>query len=90
MLYNDLNHDGIRETNEPGISVWQIYIDQNPHDPHAPLAGTIFVVNADAKLLRVFEAVQGRLDVLGPAAQIGQRRFQNLAARQLVEQQTVE
>ena len=30
----------------------QIYIGQNPRDPHAPLAGTIFVVNADAQLLR--------------------------------------
>jgi sugar lactone lactonase YvrE len=30
----------------------QIYIGQNPRDTHAPLAGTIFVVNADAKLLR--------------------------------------
>lgn len=30
----------------------QIYIGQNPRDVHAPLAGTIFVVNADAKLLR--------------------------------------
>lgn len=30
----------------------QIYIGQNPRDPHAPLAGTIFVVNADARLLR--------------------------------------
>jgi sugar lactone lactonase YvrE len=30
----------------------QIYIGQNPRDPHAPLAGTIFVVDADAKLLR--------------------------------------
>lgn len=29
----------------------RIYIGQNPHDPHAPLAGTIFVVDADAKLL---------------------------------------
>ena len=30
----------------------QIYIGQNPRDAHAPLAGTIFIVNADAKLLR--------------------------------------
>ncbi len=30
----------------------QIYIGQNPHDVKAPLAGTIFVVNAEAKLLR--------------------------------------
>lgn len=30
----------------------QIYIGQNPHDPKAPLAGTIFVVNAAGQLLR--------------------------------------
>jgi gluconolactonase len=30
----------------------QIYIGQNPRDVHAPLAGTIFVVNADGHLLR--------------------------------------
>jgi|SRR6185312_12134883 len=30
----------------------QIYIGQNPRDPHAPLAGTIFVVDAGAHLLR--------------------------------------
>lgn len=30
----------------------QIYIGQNPHDLHAPLAGTIFVVNSDGQLLR--------------------------------------
>ncbi|HWS66143.1 MAG TPA: SMP-30/gluconolactonase/LRE family protein [Steroidobacteraceae bacterium] len=30
----------------------QIYIGQNPRDVHAPLAGTIFVVNADGRLLR--------------------------------------
>ncbi len=30
----------------------RIYIGQNPRDPHAPLAGTIFVVNADGRLLR--------------------------------------
>jgi gluconolactonase len=30
----------------------EIYIGQNPHDPKAPLAGTIFVVNADGQLLR--------------------------------------
>jgi gluconolactonase len=29
-----------------------IYIGQNPRDIHAPLAGTIFVVNAQGKLLR--------------------------------------
>ena len=30
----------------------EIYIGQNPRDPHAPLAGIIFVVNAEGKLLR--------------------------------------
>jgi gluconolactonase len=30
----------------------QIYIGQNPHDVHAPLAGTIFVVNSEGQLLR--------------------------------------
>jgi len=30
----------------------QMYIGQNPRDPKAPLAGTIFVVNADGHLLR--------------------------------------
>ena len=30
----------------------EIYIGQNPRDVHAPLAGTIFVVNADGALLR--------------------------------------
>jgi sugar lactone lactonase YvrE len=30
----------------------EIYIGQNPRDPHAPLAGIIFVVNADGKLVR--------------------------------------
>jgi gluconolactonase len=30
----------------------QIYIGQNPRDPHAPLAGTIFVVDSDGRLLR--------------------------------------
>jgi gluconolactonase len=29
-----------------------IYIGQNPRDPHAPLAGKIFVVSPDGKLLR--------------------------------------
>lgn len=29
-----------------------LYIGQNPRDPKAPLAGTIFVVNADGQLLR--------------------------------------
>ncbi len=30
----------------------QIYVGQNPRDVHAPLAGTVFVVNADGQLLR--------------------------------------
>jgi gluconolactonase len=30
----------------------ELYIGQNPRDPHAPLAGTIFVVDAQGKLLR--------------------------------------
>jgi len=30
----------------------RIYIGQNPRDPHAPLAGTIFVVDAGGRLLR--------------------------------------
>jgi gluconolactonase len=29
-----------------------LYIGQNPRDPHAPLAGTIFVVDASGRLLR--------------------------------------
>jgi gluconolactonase len=31
----------------------QIYIGQSPRDPHAPLAGKIFVVGPDGKLLRM-------------------------------------
>jgi gluconolactonase len=30
----------------------QIYVGQNPRDVHAPLAGTIFVLNAEGQLLR--------------------------------------
>jgi sugar lactone lactonase YvrE len=30
----------------------RLYIGQNPRDPHAPLAGTIFVVNGEGRLLR--------------------------------------
>jgi gluconolactonase len=33
----------------------QLYIGQNPRDPHAPLAGTIFVVDAQGKLLRTLK-----------------------------------
>jgi gluconolactonase len=32
-----------------------LYIGQNPKEPKAPLAGTIFVVNADGKLLRTLK-----------------------------------
>jgi gluconolactonase len=32
-----------------------LYIGQNPRDVHAPLAGTIFVVNAQGKLLRTLK-----------------------------------
>lgn len=33
----------------------EIYIGQNPRDVHAPLVGTIFVVNSDGKLLRTLK-----------------------------------
>jgi gluconolactonase len=33
----------------------EIYIGQNPRDIHAPLAGTIFVVNSAGKLLRTLK-----------------------------------
>ncbi|MBV8308256.1 MAG: SMP-30/gluconolactonase/LRE family protein, partial [Gammaproteobacteria bacterium] len=33
----------------------QLYIGQNPRDVHAPLAGTIFVVDAAGKLLRTLK-----------------------------------
>jgi sugar lactone lactonase YvrE len=33
----------------------ELYIGQNPRDIHAPLVGTIFVVNADGKLLRTLK-----------------------------------
>ena len=33
----------------------QLYIGQNPRDPHAPLAGTIFVVDAAGALLRTLK-----------------------------------
>ncbi|MBV8784471.1 MAG: hypothetical protein JOZ67_09810, partial [Gammaproteobacteria bacterium] len=32
-----------------------LYIGQNPRDVHAPLAGTIFVVDAAGKLLRTLQ-----------------------------------
>jgi gluconolactonase len=49
-LTNNVGHiypDGVK-IDSKGL----IYIGQNPRDVHAPLAGTIFVVNADAQLLR--------------------------------------
>jgi gluconolactonase len=49
-LTNNVGHiypDGVKID-----SKGDIYIGQNPRDVHAPLAGTIFVVNADGKLLR--------------------------------------
>ena len=49
-LTNNVGHiypDGVKID-----SRGQIYIGQNPRDIHAPLAGIIFVVNADGKLLR--------------------------------------
>jgi gluconolactonase len=33
----------------------KIYIGQSPRDVHAPLVGTIFVVNAEGKMLRTFK-----------------------------------
>jgi gluconolactonase len=33
----------------------QLYIGQNPRDPHAALAGTIFIVDAQGKLLRTLK-----------------------------------
>ena len=47
------------------------------------------VANADAKLLVVLEAVQHRVDVLGAAAQFGQRLPQRLPAGQLVQHEAV-
>ncbi len=49
-LTNNVGHiypDGVKID-----SKGRIYIGQNPRDVHAPLAGTIFVVNADGQLLR--------------------------------------
>ena len=47
------------------------------------------VAHADAQLLRVLEAVQDRIQVLGPAAQLGQRCVEHRARRQLVQHQAV-
>ncbi len=33
----------------------RLYIGQNPRDPRAPLAGTVFVINAEGKLLRTLK-----------------------------------
>jgi gluconolactonase len=52
-LTNNVTHiypDGVK-MNSKG----ELYIGQNPRDVHAPLAGTIFVVNADGKLLRTLK-----------------------------------
>jgi gluconolactonase len=52
-LTNNVGHiypDGVKID-----SKGHIYIGQNPRDVHAPLAGTIFVVNADGKLLRTLK-----------------------------------
>jgi gluconolactonase len=49
-LTNNVGHiypDGVKID-----SRGEIYIGQNPRDIHAPLAGVIFVVNAEGKLLR--------------------------------------
>jgi gluconolactonase len=52
-LTNNVTHifpDGVK-INSKG----EFYIGQNPRDIHAPLAGTIFVVNAEGKLLRTLK-----------------------------------
>jgi gluconolactonase len=49
-LTNNVGHiypDGVKIDSQG-----EIYIGQNPRDIHAPLAGMIFVVNAEGKLLR--------------------------------------
>jgi sugar lactone lactonase YvrE len=51
---DDLTHNVVH-TYPDGVKIdskGQIYIGQNPRDVHAPLAGTIFVLNADGQLLR--------------------------------------
>jgi gluconolactonase len=51
---DDLTH-GVGHIYPDGVKIdsrGQIYIGQNPRDPHAALAGTIFVVNAEGRLLR--------------------------------------
>jgi gluconolactonase len=52
-LTNNVTHiypDGVK-VNSKG----ELYIGQNPRDIHAPLVGTIFVVNAEGKLLRTLK-----------------------------------
>jgi sugar lactone lactonase YvrE len=46
----------------------EIYIGQNPRDAHAPLAGTIFVVNAQAALLRTLRLPSPGVPNLGFSA----------------------
>ena len=47
------------------------------------------VAHADAKMLGVFEAVQDRVEVFGPAAQLGQRFFEDRQRRQVLDEQAV-
>ena len=47
------------------------------------------VAHANAQMLGVLEAVQDRVDVLGPFAQLGQRFFENLERRQMLDEQAV-
>ncbi|MGB6308708.1 MAG: SMP-30/gluconolactonase/LRE family protein [Steroidobacteraceae bacterium] len=52
-LTNNVTHlypDGVKID-----SKGEIYIGQNPRDIHAPLVGTLFVVNSDGKLLRTLK-----------------------------------
>jgi len=52
-LTNNVVHlypDGVKIS-----SKGEIYIGQNPRDPHAPLAGTIFIVNSGGALLRTLK-----------------------------------
>ena len=54
---DDLNHN-VTHLYPDGIKIdskGEIYIGQNPRDVHAPLGGTIFVVNAQGALLRTLK-----------------------------------
>jgi gluconolactonase len=54
---DDLTHN-VTHIYPDGVKIdskGQLYIGQNPRDPHARLAGTIFVVDAAGKLLRTLE-----------------------------------